>query len=154
MAFVHSLVKVAVKGKRGWCAPVELGEDAPHYISFTIPVDGKGHFFPRYTCETITTAGAEKRIASHELIKKGEDTFLLRLGKREFWFTSTPGPKEERRLPYVGKLGHEDFAFLLTEIEPEEPHRLDTLYNEDGIFVIGCEAFTHYSGIKRLARNR
>ncbi len=154
MAFVHSLVRAEVRGKTGWRAPAELGEAAPHYISFVIPVDGKGDFFPRYTCETITTAALGKTIASHELVKAGEDTFVLRLGNREFWFTATPGPKEQRRLPYVGKLGHQDFALLLTEIEPEEPDSLDRLYNEEDTFVIGCEAFSHYSGIKRLPKNR
>ena len=154
MAFVHGLVRAEVRHNIGWCAPVELGEAAPHYVSFVIPLDGKGNFFPRYTCETITTVGKEKRIAPHELVKEGEDTFVLRLGDREFWFTATPGPKDVRRLPYVGKLGHQDFAHLLTEIEPEEPDRLDRLCDEEDTFVIGCDAFTHYSGMKQLARNR
>lgn len=34
MAFVHSLVKAEINKKLGWCAPVELGEAAPHYVSF------------------------------------------------------------------------------------------------------------------------
>jgi hypothetical protein len=42
MAFVHSLVRAKVNGKRGWCAPVELGETAPHYISLVVPLDEKG----------------------------------------------------------------------------------------------------------------
>lgn len=154
MAFVHSLVKVDVHGKTGWCAPAELGEAAPHYISFVIPVDGSGNFLPRYTCEMITTAGKRKSVASRELVKEGEDTFVLRLGSREFWFAATPGPKEGHRLPYVGKLRHQDFEFPLTEIEPEEPNKLDRLYDEEDTFVIGCEAFTHYSGIERFMRSR
>jgi hypothetical protein len=52
----------------------------------------------------------------------------------------------------VGELRHEDFALMLSEIEPERPGSLDELYDEENILVIGCEAFTHYSGIERLAR--
>ncbi len=154
MAFVHGLVKTEVKGKMGWCAPVEMGEAAPHYISFVIPVDDQGGFFQEYTCETVTAKEGDRRIASHELVRHGNDSFVLRLGNLELWFTVRPGPKEERRLPYVGKLQHADFAFLFTEIEPEEPDRLDGLYDKENSFVIGCEPFTHYSGIKRLAKKR
>jgi hypothetical protein len=153
MAFVHSLVKTEVNGKRGWCAPVEVGEAAPHYISFVIPLDDKGDFFPEYICETITTDGA-KRIDAHEVVRRGEDSFVLRLGKLELWFTVRTVPKKDRRLPYIGKLGHSDFAFLFMEIEPEEHERLDRLYDEGNTFVIGCEPFTHYSGIRRLAKHR
>jgi len=154
MAFVHSLVKTEVRGKTGWCAPAELGEAAPHYISFVIPVDAQGDFLPRYTCETITSEGKGKKKVSHELVREGKDSLVLRLGKLEFWFTASPVRKEERRLPYVGKLRHEDFGHLFTEIEPEKPESLDRLYEEEDTFVIGCDAFTHYSGIKSLTRNR
>ena len=154
MAFVHSLVKAEVNGKTGWCAPVELGEAAPHYVSFVIPVDDSSGFFHEYTCETITAEERAKRIESHGLVRQGEDSFVLRLGKLELWFIVRPVPKEERRLPYVGQLAHPDFTFLLTEIEPEEPERLDRLYEENDTFVVGCEAFTHYLGIKRLTNRR
>lgn len=153
MAFVHSLVKVVARGKAGWRAPIELGEATPHYISFVIPLDASGQFLPRYTCETITTTKKTKRITSHELVKAGEDAFVLRRGTHEFWFTTTPGAKEERRLPYVGDLEHPDFQLLFTEIEPEEPNKLDELYNEEATFVIGCDAFTHYAGMQQLTRN-
>jgi len=154
LAFVHSLVKAEVNGKTGWCAPVELGESAPHYINFVLPLDDKGGFFRQYTCETVTTEEGSKRVESHEFVRRGMDSFVLRLGRLELWFTVRTVPKEERRLPYVGKLGHADFAFLFAEIEPEEPERLDRLYDEGDTFVIGCEPFTHYSGIRRLAKSR
>jgi hypothetical protein len=149
MPFVHSLVKTKVKEKTGWCAPIELGEDAPHYISFVIPLDDRGDFFLEYTCETITfdKEGATK-IDAHEFVRQGKDSFVLRLGQLNLWFTVRAVPRENRHLPYVGKLGHADFASLFTEIEPEQPKKLDQLYNEDGFtFVIGCDAFIHYTGI-------
>ncbi len=152
MAFVHSLAKTEIKGKLGWCAPVEIGEAAPHYISFVIPVDDKRGFFHEYTCETIAVEDADKRIESHELTRQGEDTFVLRLGKLDLWFTVRAIPKAERRLPYLGKLQHADFAFLFTEIEPENPDRLDRLYEEENTFVIGCEPFVHYAGIEKPAK--
>ena len=34
MAFVHGFARTQVNGRKGWCAPVELGEAAPHYFSF------------------------------------------------------------------------------------------------------------------------
>ncbi len=154
MAFVHSLVKTKRNGKTGWCAPVELGDDAPHYISFVIPVDDKGDFFHEYICETITAEEEDKRIESHTLVRQGKDSFLLPLGELELWFTVRPVPREERRLPYIGKPQHDDFSFLFTEIEPQEPDRLDRLYEEENTFIIGCEPFTHYSGITRLAKKR
>lgn len=57
-------------------------------------------------------------------------------------------------MPYVGNLGHEDFRYSFMEIEPEEPDVLDRLYDEEDTFIIGCEPFTHYSGIKRLEKRR
>src|SRR5207253_7058454 len=99
MAFVHSLVKTEINEKTGWCAPAEIGETAPHYISFVIPVDDEGSFFHEYTCEAITAEGTEKRIEPHLLVRQGEDSFVLRVGNVELWFTVRPVPKTERRLP-------------------------------------------------------
>jgi len=131
-----------------------MGEGAPHYVSFVIPVDDQRGFFPEYICETITAEDDEKRIASHRLVAQGEDSFLLRLGKREFWFNVRPGPKAERHGRYLGRLQHADFALLLTEIEPEDLDQLDMLYEEENTFVIGCEPFAHYSGIKIATKKR
>ena len=55
-------------------------------------------------------------------------------------------------MPYVGRLRHKDFACPMTEIEPEEPEKLDKLYENQDTFVIGCEPFAHYSGIKKLEK--
>lgn len=154
MAFLHSLVKAELNGKTGWCAPVELGEAAPHYIGFVVPVDDTRGFFHEYACETIATEKDEKKIELHELVQQGEDSFVLRLGKRELWFAVRPVPREERRLPYVGKLQHDDFAFRFAEIEPEEPNELDRLFEEENTFIIGCEPFNHYSGARRLMKKQ
>lgn len=147
MAFVHSLVKLRIDGKTGWCAPVELGEAAPQYISFVIPLSSNQNFFEKYTCEMITTKDGEKRVKAHELIHWKQGSFKVSVGKTEFWFTVRPSPMRERRLSYVGKLGHEDFRYKLVEIEPDDPGALDELYDEKGTFVIGCEPFTHYTNI-------
>lgn len=130
-----------------------MGESAPHYVSFVVPVDENGDFFPQYACEAVVAADGEKRRDSHELLHQGRDSFLLRLGKSEVWFSVRPVSKSDRRLPYVGQLKHADFAWLLTEIQPEKPDMLDRLYDEENTFVIGCEPFSHYSGIERLAQS-
>ena len=145
MAFVHSLVKTQTNGKTGWCAPVELGEAAPHYVSFVIPLVDKSSFFDDYICETITTKEGKTGVDSHQLIKQGEDSFALHSARSNFWFNLRPTPKDERRLPYIGKLGHEDFQYLFMEIEPEDPETLDKLYDDKDTFIIGCEPFAHYS---------
>ena len=44
MRFVHSLVTTQIGEKKGWCAPIELGEDAPHYISFAVVKKGRDSF--------------------------------------------------------------------------------------------------------------
>ena len=137
--------------KQGWCAPVEVGESAPHYISFVIPVDEKGEFFSTYLCEAVTTRNMEKEISLHELSAQGNDSFLLRMQGNDFWFVVKPSLKPVRRLPYIGKLNHPDFQFLLTEIEPEEPEKLDDLCLQEHIFIMGCDPFKHYTGIKKLA---
>jgi hypothetical protein len=143
MPFVHSLAKTEMAGKAGWCAPIELGEAAPHYVSFVVPLDQNDDFFSAYTCEMITAdARGSKRIEPHDFVRQGKDSFVLRLGNLELWFTVRTVLRQERRLPYVGKLGHEDFALLFTEVEPEEPDRLDLLYDETGTFVIGCDPLT------------
>src|SRR5260221_2848937 len=148
MPFVHSLVK-SPKNKKGWCAPVELGEATPHYISFVVPVDESGQFFSIYSCEAITARNGHKTITTHELASKGRDTFLLNLDGKEFWFIVKPTVPLARRLPYVGTLKHPDFQFLFTEIEPEEPAGLDSLCDKDHTFVMGCDPYTHYTGIKK-----
>ncbi len=153
MAFVHSLVRAETSDKPGWCAPAELGEGAPHYVSFVVPIDGNREFLPSYTCETVVAVAEQKRHELHELLYQGQDSFLLRLGSREIWFAVRPVSKAERRLPYVGRLRHEDFECLLTEIEPDEPRMLDRLYDEENTFIIGCEPFSHYLGIERLAQS-
>jgi hypothetical protein len=152
MPFVHSLVRTTAGGKPGWRAPTEIGEAAPHYVSFVIPVDERGGFFREYVCETITTGERGKRVEAHRLVPHENDSFVLRLGKREVWFTVKAGAKEDRRLPYLGNLKHDDFRLLLTEIEPEDPEDLDKLYDDQNTFVIGCEPFTHYGNIEELAR--
>jgi hypothetical protein len=151
MPFVHSLVKSAKADKQGWCAAVELGESASHYISFVIPVDENGAFFSTYSCETVRTSKKEKSITLHELFAQGEDSFLLHVDDQDFWFVVKPALRTERRLPYIGKLKHPDFRFLFTEIEPEEPDKLDRLYDRKHTFIMGCDPFTHYLGIKKRA---
>ena len=152
MHFVHSLVRVTKADKQGWCAPVELGEASPHYIGFVLPIDEKGDFFSLYSCEAVTTRNKEKEISLHELSAKGKESFLLRVGGKDFWFVIKPTSKASRRLPYVGKLKHADFQFFFTEIEPEEPEKLDELCDREHTFIMGCDPFTHYSGIKAAVR--
>jgi hypothetical protein len=150
MPFVHSLVKVTRADKLGWCAPVELGEAAPHYISFVVPVDDRGAFFSTYLCEAVTTRNKEKNIVLHELSAQGKDSFLLRIAGKDFWFVVKPAAKAARRLPYVGTLTHSDFQLLFTEIEPEEPDKLDDLCDREQTFIMGCDPYTHYSGIESV----
>ena len=152
MAFVHSLVKMQANGRKGWCAPVELGEAAPHYVSFVVPVDKKRGFFSAYSCEVVTAEEGNKRLERYELVRQGSDSFVLRLDGLDVWFVVRPGPQEERRAPYVGRLKHEDFCHWFTEIEPEEPDVLDRLYDEKGAFVVGCEPFAHYAGARPLTK--
>jgi hypothetical protein len=151
MAFVHGLVRAQENERKGWCAPAELGEAAPHYISFVLPLDENGRFLPSYTCEVVNTHDGIKEIKSQELVKHGADSFVLRLGEFEIWFAARPVSKDER-LPYVGGLKHDDFQRLLTEIELEDPKKLDSLFETEGTFVIGCEPFAHYDGIEELAK--
>jgi hypothetical protein len=144
MRFVHSLVRIKNGAKAGWCTPVELGEAAPHYISFVIPVDDGAD--DSYACEVVRIDGDEREVVVYKLVKEGRDSFLLRVDKAELWFTVRPVSQKERRLPYVGKLKHADFASLFTEIEPEEPSALDRLYEDEGVLVVGCDPVTHYLG--------
>jgi hypothetical protein len=152
MPFVHGLAKTEIGGRKGWVAPLELGEAAPHYISFAIPVDHNRSFFDTYICETIAMEDDRKRRETHELTKSGDDSFILRLGELEVWFSVRPVPRDERCLPYLGKLVHQDFRFLLTEIEPERPDILDRLFDDKKTFVVGCEPFKHYTGIATLGK--
>jgi hypothetical protein len=151
MAFVHGLVRALESGMKGWVAPADLGEAAPHYISFVLPLEENGDFFHSYACEVVNTHDGVKEIQTHELVKHGPDSFVLRVGKLEVWFAVRPVSKDER-LPYVGKLKHEDFDRLLTEVELEEPIKLDRLFETEGTFVIGCEPFAHNQGIEELSK--
>jgi hypothetical protein len=150
MRFVHSLVKTKNAEKVGWCAPIELGESAPHYVSFVIPVDDG--MDDRYICEILR--GDQRNLVAHEMIREGKDSFFLAIGEMRLWFTVRPSSKKGRRLPYVGALKHADFTSLFTEIEPEEPSRLDRLCEDENVIIVGCDPFTHYSGIGKLKQGQ
>jgi hypothetical protein len=60
--------------------------------------------------------------------------------------------KLERALPYVGRLKHQDFACALAEIEPEDSAKLDLLCEDKQTFLIGCDPFSHYSGLSKSTR--
>ncbi len=152
MAFVHGLVKTEVGGRRGWITPVELGEAAPHYVSFVIPQNAKHGFFNVYTCETVSANEGRRERMSHELSRKGHDSFLMRINDRDLWFVVRSGSKDDAKLPYIGTLTHHDFQSKLTEIEPETPEILDRLFEENGVIVVGCDPFIHYAGISSLER--
>lgn len=144
--FVHSLVRSEQNGERGWRAPVELGEDAPHYISYVIPLDDNGELGEEYTCEVALIAGERRTLQSMKLIKAGIDAFLLEVSRASrLWFHVRPIRKDEQRLPYVGRLHHDDFHSKLIEIEPDDISRLDQLCEEQGVFIIGCDPEQHYS---------
>lgn len=148
MRFLHSLVRTQVGEKKGWCAPIELGENAPHYISFVVPVSDKVDNV--YTCELVRAREDQRDIIQLELTKQGRDSFFLTFDGIEVWFVVRPVARQDRRLPYIGKLKHPDFALPLVEIEPENPAMLDRLYLERGVGVLGCDPFTHYDGSMKM----
>lgn len=153
MQFVHSLVKTKTHDKLGWCAPAELGGSVPHYISFVIPLDERKLPFDRYVCEAIKIDKPESRtVVPCDMAKHGADSFVLRINGTELWFVLRPSRKLERALPYVGSLKHPDFASALAEIEPDEPAKLDLLCEDKHTFLIGCDPFTHYSGLTKAAK--
>jgi hypothetical protein len=154
MRFVHSLVRTYENDKSGWCAPVELGEDSPHYVSFVVPLDDEKRLSSEYECELFETHQDRQTIESRHLIKKGLDSFVLELAESVLWFVLRPCPQDVLRLPYVGKLKHDDFTQLFIEIQPEDPDALDVLFEQKGIVVVGCEPFTHYRGIQKLQTTR
>jgi len=151
MAFVHSLVKRKVDEKTGWYAPAELDESTDHYLSFVIPVAEGNRIFDEYTCEAVRIGKADKRtVVPCVLTKQGKDAFLLNVNQTQLWFVVRSGRKQVPALPYIGTLKHPDFEFALTEIEPEDPSKLDKLCEDEDTFLIGCDPFLHYSGpIKR-----
>jgi hypothetical protein len=157
MRFVHSLVKSQQEEKKGWYAPIELGETAPHYIGFAIPVGDRlderyrDRLDERYTCEIVRVHKGEREIIPRELIRTGKDSFVLTIDERELWFVVRPMSRD-RRLPYLGKLEHEDFGLLFTEIEPEDPTMLDQLFLEKGVGILGCDPFTHYRGVTKFSQ--
>ena len=96
MAFLHSLVRAEPKRKKGWWAPVELGDAAPHYVSFVLPLDEDGVFFREYTCETVTVKkDGSKKIDTHTLVRQGDDSFVLHLAAR------ICGSPSEQSLPRI-----------------------------------------------------
>jgi hypothetical protein len=68
----------------------------------------------------------------------------------KLWFSVSASSRKDRPLPYIGKLWHADFTHRFAEIELEDPAQLDRLYESDGVIVVGCDPFTHYSGIEEL----
>lgn len=153
MPFVHSLVKTQPGKRPGWCAPSEVKGAMPSYVSFLIPVHDATHRFPKYFCELVAVGDGENRlVTSHEMLKVGKDSYSLRVNGAEFWFVERPVSRQQRCLPYLGKLSHEDFQFLLVEIMPEDHSALDQLCADSGQIIIGCDPFTHYAGMKTLNR--
>ena len=152
MRFVHSLVKIKKDNQTGWYAPIELGENTPHYINFVIPVGLR--MDDRYLCDLVSTAHDKREVVTQELVREGKDTFLLSVEDVKVWFVIRPVPKNERRLPYHGKLIHPDFYFSFAEIEPEEPADLDRLFMEQGVGILGCDPVTRYSAEGKVAVRR
>lgn len=148
MRFVHSLAKLEAHGRCGWFAPVELGEDAPHDISFVIPMDIRAD--ERYECEIVLMGRAGGRVVSCELLAHGVDSFLLRIGDRELRFSVASSGERRIQLPYIGRLSHPDFSSSLVEIVPEDPGQLDDLCDREKIVVVGCDPFTRYAGAEPL----
>jgi hypothetical protein len=145
MRYVHSLVQIRKDEKKGWCAPAEMGEQAPHYVNFAIPVGDRPD--DRYTCEFVRAHENQREIIAKDLIKEGRDSFFLTFGSAEIWFVIRPVAREDRSLPYLGRLTHPDFAVPFVEIEPENPAVLDQLFLEQGVGILGCDPFTHYAGL-------
>lgn len=148
MRFVHSLAKLEAGGRCGWCAPVELGEDAPHEISFVIPMAVRAD--ESYECEIVRMGPAGGRVVACELLAHGVDSFLLRIGDRELHFSVASSGKRRIQLPYIGRLSHPDFTSPLVEIVPEDPGQLDDLCDRENIIVVGCDLFTRYAGTEPL----
>jgi hypothetical protein len=149
--YVHSLVKVKTNQGAGWRAPVELGEKTPQHVSYTIPLDaGKTPPPQVYVCEVVRVTPGVDRLAAHDLIPAGPNSFILQLeDEASLWFHVRP--VSDRMLPYIGGLMHEDFRFPLVEIEPEDPAALDALYEQRGLFIIGCDP-SHYDGMSSPLR--
>jgi len=155
VAFVHSLVKRKIDDKTGWCAPAELGESTDQYLSFVIPVAEGNHLFDEYTCEAVRIGKPDTRtVVTCVMTKEGKDTFLLNVNTTQLWFVVRSGRKQVPALPYIGKLKHPDFAYALTEIEPEDPSALDKLCEDEDTFLIGCDPLIHYSGPMKLTKAR
>jgi hypothetical protein len=149
MRFVHSLAKTQDAKRIGWCSPIELGEAAPHYISFALPINGRAD--QRYLCEAVQLRDESRVVTAHEMTREDDDSFVLNVGDVKLWFTIRPS-KDAGPLLYIGRLEHPDFSYFLTEIEPEEPSELDRLCEEKYLIVVGCDPFTPYAGIESLAQ--
>ncbi len=148
MRFVHSLVKGTRNGRQGWLVPVEMGEEASHYISFVIPVENRPDY--KYTCEIVKARGLEREIVAHEVISKGKEAYVLAAEGLELVFSLTATGIDEPPLPYVGELEHPDFELPFIEIEPDDPAILDRLFMEHGVGILGCDPFQHYVGAEKL----
>lgn len=152
--FVHSLVRAKHKNKYGWRTPLELGEAAPHYISYAVPVSKEGGLASEYECEVVMIRGEKRDLRTVKMLRSGGDAFALELTSTlKVWFHLRPIRKEEQRLPYVGTLRHEDFQYPFTEIEPDDLSQLDQLCEDRGVFIVGCDPERHYSG-RSLGRHR
>ena len=148
MRFVHSFVKTHHSERTGWRTPMELGEDSPHSIAFVLPANGEPDDI--YLCELVKLHQNRSEIVSAELVKEGNDSFLLSIGRTKLWFTVRPVSMKDRLLPYVGTLKHPDFEFPFLEIEPEDQALLDRLCEDEGLIIIGCDPETHYLGSRSL----
>jgi hypothetical protein len=145
--FVHSLVRVTHRKKAGWKAPVELGDETPAYISFVVPLDDTEALADEYTCEIAKVTASGRTIESGRLLKAGSDSFVLKLSSADAVRFHVRGvARTDRRLPYVGTLKHDDFARPLAEIVPAHNSALDRLFEQHGMFIIGCDPDRHYAG--------
>jgi hypothetical protein len=146
--FVHGLVKITENEKHGWKAPIELGEETPHYISFVVPLDDHNELQKEYTCEVVRKTPHERRRETHTLVRAGTDSFVLELPQNvKIWFHVRGVGKGERHLRYLGRLKHEDFSHRLSEIEPKDNAELDRVCEKYGTFIIGCDPSEHYKDI-------
>jgi hypothetical protein len=121
-------------------APRELGDETPEYVSFVVPVASANQPADEYDCELVSRSGPDYAVHTYKLIRNGESAFELRLSdETSFWFRVRPMSREKRLLPYVGSYSHDDFRHRLMEIEPEDIHALDELFEQERTFVIGFD---------------
>ena len=116
----------------------EAGEGTLRSLSYMVPVKTDGTLFDEYCCEFMQIKEGDPDVVY--LLERMNQGLLLKVEGFAIWFKI----KDNELLKYAGKLSHPDFEYQMIEIDVLNPYKLDELFEQTKLVIVGCNPFSNY----------